>query len=37
MPFARIPGLQLYYEEEGHVTPVLLAHGGFDDISAYHP
>ena len=37
MPFAQIPGLQLYYEEEGHGTPVILAHGGFEDISAYDP
>ena len=37
MPFAQIPGLQLYYEEEGRGTPLILAHGGFEDISAFDP
>ena len=35
MPLAQIPGLQLYYDEEGRGTPVILAHGGFEDMSAY--
>ena len=29
MPLAQIPSLQLYYDEEGRGTPVILAHGGF--------
>lgn len=37
MPYASANGLGLYYEERGWGTPVLLAHGGFSDISEWEP
>ena len=35
MPHVNVNDLQLFYEEEGAGVPVLMAHGGFSDISEW--
>ena len=35
MPYLRINDIELYYEEAGKGVPILLAHGGFSDISEW--
>jgi pimeloyl-ACP methyl ester carboxylesterase len=35
MPYATIGKVNLYYEEAGNGVPVLLAHGGFSNISEW--
>jgi len=35
MPYLRINDIELYYEEAGNGVPILLAHGGFSDISEW--
>ena len=37
MPYVAIGKMNLYYEEAGNGVPVLLAHGGFSDISEWSP
>ena len=37
MPYVAIGEMNLYYEESGNGVPVLLAHGGFSDISEWSP
>ena len=37
MPYAAIGKVNLYYEEAGNGVPVLLAHGGFSNISEWAP
>ena len=37
MPFVEIPDMRFYYEEAGQGIPIILAHGGWSDISAFEP
>ena len=37
MPYANVNGMSLFYDEAGAGVPVLLAHGGFSDITEWAP
>ena len=37
MPYASVGDMRLFYAEAGAGIPVLLAHGGFSDISEWQP
>ena len=37
MPYAKLPEVELYYEEAGEGYPIVLGHGGFSDITEWDP